>query len=170
VHEFATVLAVGHVADDVERLPGLRERALERVVVVGRHDERARRPTSRRFEPARQRREEPVQRPDRVVGVEHLVQLVVQRSGARHHVRVLGDPAEVVQIDVGILEAGGQVASELGTARQVAATLPPSTRRPATEVRARSEQRDNPTFQHRAHHPAAVRGERVLHGDPLPTT
>jgi hypothetical protein len=76
------VLAAGDVPDQVELLAGGAEGALQRVVVVGRHDELVAVAVGQP-QPPRQARQQLVHRARRVVGVEQLVELVVQRPGAQ---------------------------------------------------------------------------------------
>src|SRR5262245_50089202 len=114
--ETPTVLAVGHVRDEVVRLPGNRERLLQSVVVVRRDgewvgDPGAARPrggslpaaaVSRHAGPVsetrRKRREERVQIVRPVLAAEDLVELAVERERAEHDVDELRDAQELERL------------------------------------------------------------------------
>jgi hypothetical protein len=117
VQELAPVLAAGDVPDQVELLAGGAEGALQRVVVVGRHDELVAVAVGQP-QPPRQARQQLVHRARRVVGVEQLVELVVQRPGAQHHLHVLGDPQQVEQLALRVAEERRQVGASSAPLRR----------------------------------------------------
>ena len=104
------------VRHDVDLLPRLLERALEREVVPRRDDQLVRRAAL--AEQRRQRREEPMHRLWLEGLLEAPVQLVVQRARAVHGRDVLRDTGEVERTVAGVAERGGEVCGEVGAAVQ----------------------------------------------------
>src|SRR4051812_12689161 len=98
MHELASVRPAGEVRDELERLAGRRERALERIVVVGRDDQllAAAEPfVTPAADRGGQRGKQLVQGSWRVVAREDVVQLVVEGASAGDGLDVLRDAQEV---------------------------------------------------------------------------
>ena len=130
------------VRDDVERLAGVLERALDQVVVVRGQDEQLL-VGAALAQKRRQTREQPVERARRIVGVEDVAELLVQRPPAEDRVEVLRDPQQVGIAGVRELAVLGERPGQLTAARGEAAQLPGSLLRPVAEVRPRTQERDD---------------------------
>ena len=122
--------------------PASVERALDQVVVVRRQDEQLL-VGAALAQKRRQTREQTVERARRVVGVEDVVELLVQRPVAEDRVEVLRDPQQVGIAGVRELAVLGERPGELTAARGEAARLPGSLLRPVAEVRPRAQERDD---------------------------
>ena len=116
VPEATAVRPGGDVGDDVELLPRLLERALEREVVVRAHDQLVRGPAL-----AHQRgnaRQKAVERRRLDCRFEQPVQLVVERARPLHRRDVLRDSGEIDGTVVGNLERARKVLREVADAVQ----------------------------------------------------
>jgi hypothetical protein len=140
-------LPVRHVPGKVVGLVGREECALERVVVIGRHEQLWRDRISLLAQQARERCEEHVGVRRRVVRVEDPAELEIERSRAFGNRGVLGD-AEQIGLFIGlerIAKLGDELLRELETAREVPPVLPAHARRAAAEVDPRPEERSHAT-------------------------
>jgi hypothetical protein len=139
VDEAAAFRAAGHVDDNVVGLRRLVERPLHNVVVVGGDDELVAAPIAVSLEGRGQRSEEAVEGVRRVVGVEDIAQVLVQRALAAGQVDVLGDANEIGAIVERVAELIGEEACQFRPAGRVAVRVPGRVWRPVAEVRARPE-------------------------------
>ena len=111
VAEPAAVPARRDVRDDVELLPRVEERLLEREVVARRHQQHVR--SAALPQQRRQQREEPVHRRRRRAGGEHRVQLVVERARPLRQRDVLRDAGKIGRLVGRILEPVRELRGEV---------------------------------------------------------
>ncbi len=147
MHEAPRLVALGRVVDEIERLAVLAdrvERALERVVVVRRDDDRQLAVGVDGAAAGGQRRELMVKPVGLVRAREHRTQHVEQRSLATHdEVDILRDAHEVRLVLALIAVLLGEMLGELASAREVVAVAPVGVLRPVAEVRTGTEERDD---------------------------
>jgi hypothetical protein len=164
VDELSVVLASRrHVDEDVIRLILVAKRPLERIVVVRRDDHRVPDGASCLPESARETRQEPMQCSRRIIGIEEVVQLLVEEVFSPHHRGILRNANEVPIAFFRVCEVLGKVARQLAAAWQVLALLPGAVRRSAAQVDAGAKQRDDLPVRHQVDDEAAVSIEEVRH-------